>query len=170
MSDRYVGTEAQDVCLLCVFKLPSDRVKYITSLTLEELSLKLQSQEVTAVEALHAYQTAAVAAHHKTNCLVEPIRNAEQLAVECDRQLKTGNAPPLCGVPVSLKENYSVKGYENTAGCSRYLGQISETDAVTVAALKQAGAVPFVRTNIPQTMLAWDTSNPIFGRSDVFTL
>ena len=29
--------------------------------------------------------------------------------------------------------------------------------------LKQQGAVPFVKTNVPQTMISWDTSNPIFG-------
>ena len=29
--------------------------------------------------------------------------------------------------------------------------------------LKKQGAIPFVKTNVPQTMISWDTSNPIFG-------
>lgn len=28
-----------------------------------------------------------------------------------------------------------------------------------------AGAVPFVKTNVPQTMLSFECSNPLFGRT-----
>ena len=39
---------------------------------------------------------------------------------------------------------------------------MSETNAI-VEILRHQGAVPFVTTNIPQTMMVWDSGNPIFG-------
>ncbi len=38
-------------------------------------------------------------------------------------------------------------------------------DSVNVAALRAAGAVPFVRTNVPQTLLTYETVNTVFGRT-----
>ena len=31
--------------------------------------------------------------------------------------------------------------------------------------LKHQGAVPFVKTNVPQGMLSWETTNPIYGNT-----
>ncbi|KAG8876463.1 Fatty-acid amide hydrolase 2 [Tulasnella sp. 331] len=32
-----------------------------------------------------------------------------------------------------------------------------------VAQVRAAGGIPFVKTNIPQTMMTWQCSNPVFG-------
>lgn len=52
-----------------------------------------------------------------------------------------------------------------TGGCSRDIDKPYPDDCVMVKVLQHQGAVPFVRTNIPQTMMAWETVNPIFGQT-----
>ena len=41
------------------------------------------------------------------------------------------------------------------AGYAAWVGKYAEDDAVLVKLLLKAGAVPFVRTNLPQTIMVW---------------
>ncbi len=59
------------------FQISAERQKEITSMSLAELTAALQSNEVSAAEALVSYQMAALEVHEKTNCLVEPLWEAE---------------------------------------------------------------------------------------------
>lgn len=45
------------------------------------------------------------------------------------------------------------KGHASTLGLSLHEGVASESDCVVVQVLKLQGAVPFVHTNVPQSML-----------------
>lgn len=45
------------------------------------------------------------------------------------------------------------KGHDSTLGLSLNEGMPSECDCVVVQVLKLQGAVPFVHTNVPQSML-----------------
>ena len=55
------------------------------------------------------------------------------------------------------------QGYDSTIGLAAFVGKpFSETSAL-VQVLRHQGAIPFVKTNVPQTMLSWECSNPIFG-------
>ena len=69
----------QYACIMCCsfFQISAERQKEITSMSLAELTAALQSNEVSAAEALVSYQMAALEVHEKTNCLVEPLWEAE---------------------------------------------------------------------------------------------
>ncbi|XP_076441031.1 vitamin D3 hydroxylase-associated protein-like [Babylonia areolata] len=82
-------------------------------------------------------------------------------AASCDR--RGDRTQLLHGVPLSLKENLSLQGYDTTVGLQKNIGVPCETDAVVVQVFERHGAVPFVRTNIPQTLFSCACSNPIFG-------
>lgn len=41
---------------------------------------------------------------------------------------------------------------EEPAGYAGWIGRVSDIDSVLVEILYEAGAVPFVRTNVPQTL------------------
>ena len=62
-----------------------------------------------------------------------------------------------------FQEHIHIKGLESTVGIPSNLGKFSPSDAGIVSVLRHLGAVPFCRTNLPQTNLAYDCSNPIFG-------
>ncbi|XP_050402848.1 vitamin D3 hydroxylase-associated protein [Patella vulgata] len=135
--------------------------KVITDLSITQLQSKLQNGELKAIDVLRAYQYKALEVNDKTNCIVEPIKEAEVWARELDNQ--TGPKGKLHGIPISIKECYSIKGYFVTAGMSYFLDKVVDDDAVLVKVIKAAGAIPFVRTNIPQTMMTFECSNPLYG-------
>ncbi len=63
-------------CVLSL-QLSDERREAITRMTFAQLRAALRSGDVRASEALHAFQAAALRAHENTNCLVEPIWEAE---------------------------------------------------------------------------------------------
>ncbi len=93
-------------------ELSSDKRKEIVNLSLTQLIAKLQSGELSALHALEAYQSKALDVHDKTNCLIEPIWEAEIWALEADGL--QGPKPPLHGVPVSIKDLFGIEGYDST--------------------------------------------------------
>ena len=66
-------------------------------------------------------------------------------------------------MPFCVKDDHDIEGMDSTLGCSRYLFKPAAESAVLVRALQEAGAVPFCKTNLPQTTLSGSSVNPIFG-------
>lgn len=94
------------------------------------------------------------------NCLTEIfVERALARAAELDDALKkTGKVVgPLHGLPISLKDQLCIKGLETTVGYVSWIGKYAEKNAILVDILEECGAVPFVRTNVPQTlMVRWN--------------
>ncbi|XP_076440673.1 fatty-acid amide hydrolase 1-like isoform X3 [Babylonia areolata] len=145
-------------------ELNREKDAMIVSLGMDDLKAKLQKGELKAVEVLRAYQRKALEVNDQLNCITEPIVEAEAMAKQLD-QLRPEQRGPLHGIPVSIKESIFIKGYDCTVGFTPLVGKPADKDADIVQLLKSLGAVPFVRTNIPQGLLAYACSNPIFGRT-----
>uniref|UniRef100_A0A672I464 Fatty-acid amide hydrolase 1 n=1 Tax=Salarias fasciatus TaxID=181472 RepID=A0A672I464_SALFA len=97
----------------------------------------------------------------KLNCCTEVL-------LESFDQVKTMGSNKeglLYGVPVSIKDNVGHKNYDNTCGLVMNLEKPEAKDSVLVEVLKKQGAIPFVKTNVPQALLSMDCSNPIFGET-----
>lgn len=92
--------------------------------------------------------------------------DAEALAQadRADRQRKAGDARGLLhGLPISIKENIDLHGLDSTMGLRHRQGKPAPSDAVTVEALRQQGAIPLGKTNVPQLLLAQESENVIWG-------
>ncbi|KAK2725188.1 hypothetical protein QYM36_001589 [Artemia franciscana] len=98
------------------------------------------------------------------NCVTEFIDEADELANQLDTVPKE-DRKPLHGLPISLKDNVGVTGYDATVGIAKFLDSPCRADAVIVSVLKSLGAVPFCKTNIPQTMLSFGCDNPVWGQT-----
>ena len=48
-------------------------------------------------------------------------------------------------------------------GFASWLGRISADDATLVTVVREAGAVIYARTNVPQTLMKVETSNHVYG-------
>jgi len=60
---------------------------------------------------------------------------------------------PLHGVPISLKDQFNIKGLDSTLG---YVGRAfapATSDALLVDVLRQLGAVTIGKTNLPQSIM-----------------
>uniref|UniRef100_A0AC34GCI9 Amidase domain-containing protein n=1 Tax=Panagrolaimus sp. ES5 TaxID=591445 RepID=A0AC34GCI9_9BILA len=112
---------------------------------------------------------ATLEAHNKTNCVTMFIIEAISRSKELDRNMKNADFKnvliemPLYGLPISIKESSKVKGYDQTRGYARELRNFAREDGVMIKQLHKAGAIPFVLTNVPQSLLTITCINPIYG-------
>ncbi|GAA38425.2 fatty-acid amide hydrolase 1 [Clonorchis sinensis] len=134
--------------------MPEEDIAKITSKPFLELVHMLKSGQLTPERVLLAYQHKAFEVDARCNCVIE------FLYPDFSEINLNG---PFSGVPISLKDNYSVKGCESYAGMACHLTGPADKDSVMVTVLKSLGAVPFVRTGVPQAMLSVLSSNPIDG-------
>ena len=83
---------------------------------------------------------------------------ARAAAREADERLARGDAaPPLLGVPFTVKENIDVGGTVTSLGLRG--GIAANHDAPHIAHLRAAGAIPIARGNLPDLALRWHTDN-----------
>jgi amidase len=83
-------------------------------------------------------------------------------ATAADARLARGEeAPPLLGVPFTVKENIDVAGTVTSLGLRG--GAAAARDAPHIAHLRAAGAIPVARTNLPDLALRWHTDNARHG-------
>jgi Asp-tRNA(Asn)/Glu-tRNA(Gln) amidotransferase A subunit family amidase len=75
---------------------------------------------------------------------------------------------PLLGLPVSIKDSVDQEGCFSSCGLARLVHpeKRSKKDSVVVSLLRDAGAIPFVRTNTPQLLMMAETDNFVWGRTD----
>jgi amidase len=91
---------------------------------------------------------------------------AHAAAREADAALARGERRPLLGVPITVKESFDVAGLPTTSGNPDYVGNLAAQDAHAVAALREAGAVIFGKTNVPLALADLQSYNVIHGVSN----
>lgn len=140
---------------------------WITSLPAFELAQKIANSEISATETFRAFAKRATIANQFTNYAMEFfIEEGLRRAQELDSYFKkTGKVVgPLHGLPISLKEHYSYKNRITHASYVSLLDNITPQHAVTVQNLHEAGAIFYVRTTGPQSLMHLDSCNNIIGR------
>ncbi len=86
---------------------------------------------------------------------------ARARAARADGMLAAGGAaPPLCGIPVSVKDLYGVEGMPTFAGTVRQLPGAWSRDAWLVARLREQGAVFMGKTHTVELALGATGYNP----------
>lgn len=68
---------------------------------------------------------------------------------------------PLAGIPVSLRDTIDVEGYDSSVSYSINVNKPKTEDGLTVRMLKEAGAIPYVKTNVPVTLLSFESQNDV---------
>ncbi|KAJ5264685.1 hypothetical protein N7534_007954 [Penicillium rubens] len=137
--------------------------------TATELLIKLASGHVSSLVVTTAFSKRAAIAQQVTSCLTETFfQKALDRARFLDEYLQREGKPigPLHGLPISLKDSFCVKGVQSTVDYVTCLNNApATTNSALVKMLLELGAVLYVKTNIPQTMMTGDSENNIFGRT-----
>ncbi|XP_045905019.1 fatty-acid amide hydrolase 1 isoform X1 [Micropterus dolomieu] len=133
----------------------------ILTLSLSELTKQLQEGLLSPEDVFYSYMEKTLDVHKKLNCCTGILLESfDQL-----KMVSSNNEGLLYGVPVSIKENIAYKDHDCSCGVVINLDQPAQKDSVLVEVLKRQGAIPFVKTNLPQALLNYDCSNPIYGQT-----
>lgn len=131
------------------------------------LAQAIQSHTLTAQAVTVAFCKRAALAQQVCNCLTEiffldAIERAKFLDAEYSRTGKV--LGPLHGVPISLKDSFKVKGYDASIGIASLAENPAKENSLLVDLILQQGGVLYCKTGIPQTLMALDSDNNLFGR------
>ncbi|VDB98619.1 unnamed protein product [Peniophora sp. CBMAI 1063] len=136
----------------------------------QSLLSQLRSGQKKVLEVTEAYCKAAAVAQQLVGCCTEMMfGRAMERAKELDRVFEKSGGEglgALFGLPVSLKDQFQVKGVECNMGIASWIGQISEKDSVLVTILEKQGAVIHCRTNVSQGLMFSESDNYVYGRTD----
>ncbi|KAI8663136.1 hypothetical protein LRP88_07338 [Fusarium phalaenopsidis] len=133
----------------------------------ETLSL-VASGSITAEKLVTSFCKRAAAADSLTNFITEVnFEQAIRRAKELDKHfLETGRVVgPLHGLPITVKDHMDLEGHDSSAGIAAYCFDPAKSNSRLVQIMVEAGAVVVAKTNVPQTCLAADTINVVFGRT-----
>lgn len=125
--------------------------------------------EISATELVQAHLNRIDEVNPHINAVVHLMRDAaSQEAAAADRKLGAGEAcGPLHGVPFSVKDSIDVAGTRSTAGTVGFRDSpAANCDATLVSRLRQAGAIPVCKTNLPDLLFSFESDNLLFGRTN----
>jgi len=70
---------------------------------------------------------------------------------------------PLCGIPLSVKDNICVAGYKTTAGSAAFQNYVPVVNADVIDTCLSLGSVPLGKTNLHELAMGATSSSSFFG-------
>ncbi|KAL6720353.1 hypothetical protein ACLMJK_002274 [Lecanora helva] len=134
---------------------------------------KIKSRQYTAVAVTQTYCKAAAVAQQINNCLHEVMFDAAfKTARKLDEYYRVNGVVrgPLHGLPISLKDQFHVKGYDTTMGyvgwIDTYEGgsdpdKVHKTNSLVVDDLLELGAVLYCKLGETMNNIIGSTLNPM---------
>ena len=130
-----------------------------------DLAERLAAREISSREVIGAHLARIEAVNPAVNAVTVPLaEEAMAAAATADQAIAAGHSlGPLHGVPFTVNENLDVQGGPTTAGVAALRNNVAPADAVVVARMRSAGAIPVARTNLPDFALRFHTDNALHG-------
>ncbi|KAL2066253.1 hypothetical protein VTL71DRAFT_2324 [Oculimacula yallundae] len=149
--------------------LSKEEIDLTENYTALELVQHLASGRFTSLAVTTAFCKRAAISQQLVSCLTEMFFTEALIRAKyCDEYLaSTGKTlGPFHGLPISLKDSFNIKDISSTIGFTSFVAKGPDsTNSPLVTILLSKGAVLYVKTNIPQTMMTADSHNNIFGRT-----
>ncbi len=131
--------------------------------TVREARALLAAKQVSAVELADSYLGAIAARNPDLHAYLEVYDDVRAQAQAADARIAAGDAQPLLGVPLAIKDNILIRG-KTASAASKMLEHYRATyDATAIARLKAAGAIFLGRTNMDEFAMGSSTEKSAFG-------
>ncbi len=132
-----------------------------------ELARMISAKELSAVEAARATLARAEKVQAACNCFITlcPERALADAAAADTAIARGADLGPLHGVPFHVKDLVNTQGVRTTFASAIYEHNMPKEDSVSVARLKQAGAILIGKTTTPEFGHMPYTEAPLFGRT-----
>jgi Asp-tRNA(Asn)/Glu-tRNA(Gln) amidotransferase A subunit family amidase len=135
-----------------------------------EIAAQIRRKEISPVEVARAHLDRIERLNPELNAFVdyrpEAVLAQARAAEEMLRHTNQDELGPLLGVPLSIKSSIDVAGHLCEAGSRLRAGYVAAADAPLVGRLRAAGAVILGVTNTPELLMAWETDNFLYGRTN----
>ena len=140
----------------------------LTFLSAVEMARQMREKTFSPVELVDAHLQKIDKLNPRLNAFVQlDEERARQLAREAEESVTSGKAlGSLHGVPISIKSSVEVAGLRCEAGSKLRAGFVARRDAPLVSRLRSAGAIVLGVTNAPELLMAWETDNLLYGRTN----
>ncbi|MBJ6146418.1 amidase [Hymenobacter sp. BT559] len=132
------------------------------------LAALIRTKQVTPREVVQAHLDRISAVNPALNALVTLLADEALQAADAAGQAVMRGAAlgPLHGVPFTAKDSIDTAQVLTQRGSPIFRGRTPDTDATSVARLKQAGAILLAKTNLPEFSYSTETDNLLTGRSN----
>jgi len=133
-----------------------------------ELAASIRRGEISSVETLDHLVERIRDLDGPVNAVVQwDLERAGAAALAADAAVANGDElGPLHGVPMTIKDSFQTAGCVTTSGSRELADFVPTTDAWPVARLREAGAIPFAKTNLPLFADDIQSFNEVYGTTN----
>jgi amidase len=137
----------------------------IWQMSAADLAARIRNRELSSREVIEAHLHRIEAVNPQLNAVTSLLADEALEAADAADRAVNARRPvgPLCGVPMTVKENIDVKGSATTQGIAPLRNAIAQRDSPHIAELRDAGVIPIGRTNMPEFGMRWHTDNALHG-------
>ncbi|MEK6681735.1 MAG: Asp-tRNA(Asn)/Glu-tRNA(Gln) amidotransferase subunit GatA [Nitrospirota bacterium] len=133
-------------------------------LTIHELHEKLKNKEISAKELTESVFKRLSETEEKIKAYLTITKDeAQKETEEADKNIKSGNASPLTGIPLAIKDNICTDGIKTTCASRILESFIPPYDAAVITKLKKSGYILVGKTNMDEFAMGSSTENSAFG-------
>ena len=140
----------------------------LTERSAGELARLIAEGIVSARAVLEAHIARIEAVDEQLNAVVARRFDAARAEADAvDAALARGETlGPLGGVPITVKEQFHVKGMATTFGLPTRSELLEDSEGPLVTRLRDAGAIIVGKTNVAELLFYQEGDNPLFGRTN----
>lgn len=133
-----------------------------------EVADAIRRREISSREVLDHLVSRIEALDRPVNAVVaRDLERARAAAAAADAAVARGDElGPLHGVPMTIKDSFQTQGCVTTSGAPQLADHVPTDDAWPVTRLRQAGAIPFAKTNLPIFAGDIQSYNEVYGTTN----
>lgn len=135
----------------------------LTHLTIKQALDGLKKKEFTATQLVEEHIKASEAARHLNCYITETFDAARAEAKESDKRYAAGNALPLDGIPIAMKDLYCTEGVQTTAASNILKGFKPPYESTVSSQLKRDGTISLGKANLDEFAMGSSNTTSAYG-------
>jgi aspartyl-tRNA(Asn)/glutamyl-tRNA(Gln) amidotransferase subunit A len=146
-------------------QMPTRSESELAFLTIEQAARLLRKRDISPSDLVEVALARIERYNPALNVFITIVADrARTEARRAEKQFRERRATsPLCGIPVSIKDNFLTRGVRTTAGSSILSDFVPDEDSDVVQKLKQVGAIVLGKTNMHEFAYGITNENPHYG-------